>query len=124
MQPDQEKQARLKQIAHIQGMNDNTKRWRAILDFALRVNPNIRAEHKLHLKAIREDREAQANQFGAAKKSGMRYALSMPETIWHLLNMFDPYIKEATSEKSAAKQNKVVRELAKAFPEYKIYKVI
>lgn len=118
------KQKRLKQIASIQNMK-GARQWKAAKEFALEVNPELRAENAIHMKELETLREEQDNDEARSAGGTLRFAVSIPATIVNVIRQFDPnfliYDKHDKSKyKTKRSSNREARVLMKVFPEYKI----
>lgn len=114
----------IKRIAAIQNMKP-PKQWLAAKEFALDVNPELRAEHAVHMKELETLREEQDNDEARSAGGTLRFTLSMPMTILAAIRAFDPnfmmYDKRDKSKyKTKRSTNAESRKLMRLFPEYKI----
>lgn len=123
-----EKLAEIDRILKLKG----AKRWRAVADLTLATNARVRKQHEKLLKEVEELRATRYNDNGSSPNSrNFRLGASIPEGVWKALVGFD-MLADGTSKLYDSKKdhndpmatNKIVRDLAKAFPEYRVYKNI
>lgn len=113
--------AQLKAILEMQP----PKRWRAMADFARAINPLVRTEQDAQIEVVKGLRLEQTNKFGAGK-SGLRHGVSIPQLTWMAIVSVDPELQDTdlVTTNRATQTNRLVRQLARVFPEYKVYEVI
>lgn len=117
---DKQHDAGIKEIARIQNLK-GAKQWKAAQQFALKVNPALAQEHKQHLQELEELREQMQNPT-ARSANGLRFTLSIPETIISVIQKFDPDFMMFDKSKYKTKDgsNAESRKLMRVFPEYTI----
>lgn len=108
------------------------ERWRAVADFTIKINPEIRKQHEQLLVEIEDVRATRANDNGSSPKHrNFRFGLRIPEGVYKAIVGFDVQADGDSILRNPKKShddptgtNKLVRKLARTFPEYKVYKNI
>lgn len=119
---DEEQKAKLNRIIDdIAATKDDVERWRKIANFAVNSSPAAKAQHKAVLQEVKEAREQLTNDFGASKEH-MRHALKIPRVVNEMLEAFGEDLFKSYRTPEQSKQH--LRKVAKAFPEYRVYKSI
>lgn len=110
----------IKEIARIQTLKGG-EQWKAAQQFALKINPALADEHRQHLRELEELREQLQNPT-ARSANGMRFTLSIPETIISVIRRFDPnfLVVDKSKYKTKDGSNAESRKLMRVFPEYTI----
>lgn len=106
---------------------DDVKRWRMTHDLLRLQNKKAKREQDKQAKAMAEVRKTKLYNNRKARRGRLRFGVSIPNITWQALVETDMLVtgtsvlkypdKEAYQDKKAT--NKIVRDLAKAFPEYK-----
>jgi len=106
---------------------DPVKRWRMVHDLLALQNKKARKEQKQQAKAMADIRKAKLYNTRKARKGQLRFGVSIPNITWQALVETDILVdgtsvlkdpkKDEYQDKKAT--NKIVRDLAQAFPEYK-----
>lgn len=106
---------------------DTVKRWRMVHDLLRLQNKKARKEQDKQAKAMADVRKHKIYNRRKARKGQLRFGVSIPNMTWNALVdtdilvtgtsvLRDPKKDEFTDKKAT---NQIVRDLAKAFPEYK-----
>lgn len=120
----EEKQRVNKAIDDIANTADDTERWRKIAKFAVNSSPAAYQQHLAVLEEVKQLRQDIISDYGASadKNSNMRYALKLPRVVNDMLeamgeDLYKPHLEAEESRKH-------LRKVAKAFPEYRVYRRI
>lgn len=106
---------------------NHIERWRLVHDLLGKQNKLARKEQKAHAKAMADVRKEKIYNKRKAKKGQLRFGVSIPNMTYQAIvdadmlifgesMLFDPKKDEHSTPNAT---NKIVRDLAKAFPEYK-----
>lgn len=107
---------------------DHKLRWRMIADISAELNPKVRNEQRKQIKAMAEVRETDLyNSTKAPLKSGLKFVVSMPPLTYKAICDIDEVLEgksilrftNKTKYLTRNATNKLARELAEVFPEYK-----
>lgn len=111
----------LKEIERIQTLK-GAKLWRAAHDFALQANPKLAREQKKLLREVDALREEQDDDYARSAGGHFRFGLHMSKAMIDAIRKFDPTFLTADKHKNKNPKdsNKLVKEVMKTFPEYKI----
>lgn len=106
---------------------DTVKRWRMVHDLLRLQNKKARKEQNQQAKAMADVRKHKLYNTRKARKGQIRFGVSIPNITWQALVETDILVtgtsvlkdpkKDEYQDKKAT--NKIVQDLAKAFPEYK-----
>lgn len=106
---------------------DHIKRWRLVHDLLRATNKKARKEQTQQAKAMAEIRRQKIYNNRKARRGNLRFGVSIPNMTWQALVETDILVtgesvlrdpkKDEYQDKKAT--NKIVRDLAKVFPEYK-----
>lgn len=116
------------EIATLRSDSDDVERWKKVAELGRRMNPQILAEHKKQMRAMRQARKHKLYRKDRGEGQ-LRFGVSMPPMTWELLissdimvkgssRLYDPE-KNKYSTKDAT--NGIVQDLMEAFPEYRAY---
>lgn len=125
------KKQKLEEIDRIMKLK-GAKRWRAVADFTIRANAKVRKQHEAQLREIERLRETRLNDNGSSAMSrNFRFGVSIPTGVYNAIVGWDEKLDGESILKNPKKDhskamdtNKIVRRLARTFPEYKVYKNI
>lgn len=106
---------------------DDVKRWRMVHDLLRIQNKKARKEQNQQSKAMADVRKHKLYNTRKARKGQLRFGVSIPNITWQALVETDILVKGTSVLKDPKKDeykdkkatNKIVQDLAKAFPEYK-----
>lgn len=123
-----EKLAEIERIAKLKG----AKRWRAVADFTIKTNAKVRKQHEAQLREIERLRDTRLNDNGSsATNKGFRFGVSVPTGVYKAIVGFDLQVdgdcllrNPRKTHEDPTGTNAIVRQLARTFPEYKVYKNI
>lgn len=102
-----------------------TERWRAAVKWLLKHNKEANIEHRQVIAWIAEIKAEQTNKFAASEKGYFRYGMKIPGMVLDTLYLVDPALSNDTSNKvTPAEQKRVLAELMRAFPEYRVAQVV
>lgn len=114
----------LKEVEKIEGLPD-MKRWRAIKDLLLRLNPAVKAVDDKFIADLKATKDAQLNQFGSSKEGHIRQLLDMPTYLYQVLMIADQdFNYNVNISHDRELQKRTWRRMAKTFPEYAIARSI
>lgn len=125
------KKEKLAEIDHILKLK-GAKRWRAVADLTIKTNARVRRQHEAQLREIERLRATRLNDNGSSSVNrNFRFGVSIPEGVWNAIVGFDLQVDGTSKLRDSNKNhdkpmatNKIVRDLAKTFPEYRVYKNI
>jgi hypothetical protein len=106
---------------------DDIKRWRMIHDLLRIQNKKARKEQDKQAKAMADVRRLKIYNTRKARKGQLRFGVSIPNITWQALVESDILVKGSSVLKDPKKDehltknatNRIVQDLATAFPEYK-----
>lgn len=107
---------------------DATKRWRLVHDLLREQNKAARKEQNQQAKAMADIRRQKVYNRRKARRGQLRFGVSIPQLTWQALVETDFMVDGDSVLKNSDKEeqtdikatNKIVRDLAEAFPEYKV----
>jgi hypothetical protein len=115
----------LKHIENIEAIAVPVDRYRAIKKFLLEINPKIKAYDDAFIEGIKVERANQLKDTGASKDNHMRSLLDLPTYIYEAIILADNEFNHAVNlSHDIELEKKAWRDVAKAFPEYRIAKVV
>lgn len=113
---------------HLMRENDRVIRWKKIHDLLAEKNPKALKEQEETAKDCASVRKDKMFKKTKSKKMGLRFGVAMPPMTWNAIIASDRLIygkcdlsetdKESYIDKKAT--NQVVKDLEKAFPQYKV----
>lgn len=106
---------------------DRVTRWRKVHDLLRKHNKKARKEQDAQAKAMAEVRRNKVYDNHIARRGNLRFGVSIPNITWQALVEADILVTGESVLKDPKKDeyldkkatNKIVRDLAKAFPQYK-----
>lgn len=118
------KKERTKAMAGITA-SSRTERWRTAVKWLLSHNKQAKIESDQTIAWINDIRSDQSNKFASTEKGYFRYGMKIPSMVLDTLYLVDPNLSyDLGNDSTAAKQRRVLHELMKTFPEYRIAKVV
>lgn len=116
MTPEQ-REKHLKAIEKIESLPRPAK-WKEIRKFVLALHPELKIPEAEHRQACQELREGR-NEFGASKSMTMRSAMSLYGPVYDAINVLDPDIRDEMAGRNKGQQEILLKNLWRAFPEYR-----
>lgn len=107
-------------LQRIEGIADDTERWRAIQRFMFKLHPELVTEDQVHIAAVKGKRLEQRSSTGSSKAGAMRALYSMPEYLYRTLQMADPRFQTMQEAKDKEAVKRFNHKIWKAFPEYRV----
>lgn len=106
-------------------LNPNTSReekWREAADLARELNPDIKKEQDIQIKACLDLRRTGMFSKKKSKVSGLRMTVSIPPMTFSVLSIVDPSLRNIDKGDWSTKNgsNEIALALEKTFPEYKV----
>lgn len=106
---------------------DHMKRWRMVHDLLAKQNKKAKREQEKQAKAMAAIRKAKLYNNRKARRGQLRFGVSIPNITWQALVHTDILVTGESILKDPKKgehltpdaTNKIVKELATVFPEYK-----
>lgn len=106
---------------------DRVKRWRMIHDLLRVQNKKARKEQKTHAKAMADVRKNKLYNKRKARRGQLRFGVSIPQMTYDAIVETDILVFGKSDIRNPEKENfhtpdatnSIVKDLAKAFPEYK-----
>lgn len=113
----------IKAIEKIENMKRPAK-WREIKRLFLTLHPEFKTIDKEFSKACQEIREKTDSKVAASKGGHMQHTMKIPQYLYNALVKLDPELMVEMSGRNRGEQKLIGDQLYKAFPEYRIARVL
>jgi hypothetical protein len=115
-----DRQAQIQEIERFEKLGQ-TERWLAIRNFMWMLNPQNKADDKLHCEEVaRRRREEGLRATGASKSGAMRVLVSLPEYLYIAIKAADHEFMTMSQSKNKTEIKKLQRRLWTTFPAYRL----
>jgi len=115
----EQREKQLKAIEKIE-MAPRPEKWRLIKDFTLEIKPWLKELEHGHSAACKELRLKNENKFAASKSGTMRNSMKLFGPVYQNIIRLDPSFQTEMSGKNKGDQQKAMKQLWDAFPEWRV----
>lgn len=102
---------------------EHTKRpekWRLIRKLTLELKPYLKELEHDHAEACKELRLKNENKFAASKSGVMHNTMKLFGPVYTNMVRLDPELRAEMSGRNKGDQSKIMKDLWRAFPEYRV----